>query len=123
MKDIVDWVGMTLELAGVASIAVGASYAIVFFLLRIITGATDRVEVYHNFRRGLGRSIMVGLEFLVAGDIINTVAVTPTFATLGVLAGIVLIRTFVSFTLEAEMKGRWPWQGAGELSPRETQGQ
>ena len=58
----------------------------------------------------LGRSILLGLEFLVAADIIHTVAVDPTLQSLSVLAGIVLIRTFLSFSLEVEIEGRWPWQ-------------
>ena len=57
----------------------------------------------------LGRAILLGLEFLVAGDIINTVAVDPTFRSVGVLAGIVVIRTFLSFSLEIEIQGRFPW--------------
>ena len=63
-----------------------------------------------DFRSGLGRSILLGLEFLVAADIINTVAVEPTIESLFVLAGIVLIRTFLSFSLQVEIDGRWPWQ-------------
>ncbi|MBD3243103.1 MAG: DUF1622 domain-containing protein [Chitinivibrionales bacterium] len=114
MGPIIDWVGVSLEVAGVAAISVGALYAVVCLVRQLVDGRTARVEAYHDFRRALGRSIMIGLEFLVAGDIINTVAVTPTFQKLGVLAGIVLIRTFVSFTLEVEMKGRWPWQGGGD---------
>ena len=58
----------------------------------------------------LARSILLGLELLVAGDIINTVAVEPTLRSLAVLAGIVLIRTFLSVSLEVEIEGRWPWQ-------------
>ena len=58
----------------------------------------------------LGRSILLGLELLVAADIIRTVAVTPTYESVGVLAIIVLIRTFLSFSLELEITGRWPWQ-------------
>lgn len=65
-----------------------------------------------DFHSGLGRSILLGLEFLVAADIINTVAVEPTIQSLLVLAGIVLIRTFLSFSLEVEIEGRWPWQRA-----------
>jgi uncharacterized membrane protein len=55
---------------------------------------------------------LLGLEFLVAGDIIGTVAVEPTFKSLGVLGLIVIIRTFLSFSLEVEINGRWPWQNA-----------
>jgi len=67
---------------------------------------------YRTVRRSIGRSILLGLELLVAGDIIRTVAVDPTFTSVGVLAVIVAIRTFLSFTLELEITGRWPWQGA-----------
>jgi len=63
-----------------------------------------------NLRHQLGRSILLGLELLVAADIIRTVAVTPTLESVGVLAGIVVIRTFLSFSLELEISGRWPWQ-------------
>jgi uncharacterized membrane protein len=62
------------------------------------------------FRSSFGRAILLGLEFLIAGDIINTVAVRPTLESVAVLAGIVLIRTFLSFSLELEIEGRWPWQ-------------
>lgn len=65
---------------------------------------------YKQLRANLGRSILLGLELLVAADIINTVAVEPTLDRLAVLAGIVLIRTFLSVSLEVEIEGRWPWQ-------------
>jgi uncharacterized membrane protein len=68
------------------------------------------VTVYRAYRQLLGRSILLGLELLVAADIIRTVAVTPTYESVGVLAIIVLIRTFLSFSLELEITGRWPWQ-------------
>jgi uncharacterized membrane protein len=66
--------------------------------------------VYEEYRRLLGRSILLGLEFLVAADIIRTVAIEPTFYNVGVLAIIVIIRTFLSFALGLEITGRWPWQ-------------
>jgi uncharacterized membrane protein len=66
--------------------------------------------VYAPFRRFLGRSILLGLELLVAADIIKTVAISPTLESVIVLGGIVLIRTFLSFSLELEISGRWPWQ-------------
>jgi uncharacterized membrane protein len=69
-----------------------------------------RDDAYEFFRRRLGRAILLGLEFLVAADIIRTVAVTPTGESVAVLGGIVLIRTFLSFSLQLEMTGAWPWQ-------------
>ena len=70
----------------------------------------DEPNNYRRFRQQLGRSILLGLELLVAADIIRTVAVTPTLTSVAVLAGIVVIRTFLSFSLELEITGRWPWQ-------------
>ncbi len=64
--------------------------------------------------------MLLGLEFLVAADIIRTVAVTPTFATVGMLAVIVVIRTFLSFSLELEITGRWPWQKATAVGGRDV---
>jgi uncharacterized membrane protein len=66
---------------------------------------------YKAYRRNLGRGILLGLEFLVIADIIGTVAVEPSFRNLGVLGVIVLIRTFLSFSLEVEIEGRLPWRG------------
>ena len=67
---------------------------------------------YHDLRRDLGKAILVGLELLVAADIIRSVAIDPTFATVGVLGLIVLIRTFLSWSLEVEVNGRWLWQSS-----------
>lgn len=65
---------------------------------------------YQRHRGSLGRAILLSLEFLVAADIIGTVAVEPTLHNLGVLGIIVLIRTFLRFALEAEINGHWPWR-------------
>ncbi len=69
------------------------------------------------FRRSLGRAILLGLELLVAADIIKTVAISPTLESVAVLGGIVLIRTFLSFSLELEITGRWPWQQKLDKDP------
>ncbi|MBD3317988.1 MAG: DUF1622 domain-containing protein [Chitinivibrionales bacterium] len=99
-----------LEAAGVLIILVGALYATGASALKIIKGSQMGLEMFRGYRRRLGRAILLGLEFLVAGDIINSVAIAPSFRSVGVLSTIVLIRTFLSFTLEVEMTGRWPWQ-------------
>jgi len=99
----------TIEAIGVVVIAAGAVYALVNAMVSSWRG-TDVDVVYRNLRQSLGRSILLGLEFLVAADIIHTVAVELNFNTVGVLAIVVLIRTFLSFTLELELTGKWPWQ-------------
>ena len=77
---------------------------------------------YDFFRRRLGRAILLGLEFLVAADIIRTVAVTPSGESVAVLGGIVLIRTFLSFSLQLEMTGAWPWQQRSVAAADKTEG-
>ena len=69
-------------------------------------------DPFRFYRQSLGRSILIGLEFLIAGDIIRTVAVSPTFYNLGTLAILVVIRSFLSWGLSMEIEGRWPWQPA-----------
>lgn len=98
-----------VEIIGILIILIGALLATGRFLLRRGGDGRDRVA---GFRSDLGRGILLGLEFLVAGDIINTVAIEPTLNSVAVLAGIVLIRTFLSWSLEVEIEGRWPWQRA-----------
>ena len=99
-----------VELVGVLLILSGAAAATARFLAKWASTGLD--TAYREYRQHLGRAILLGLEFLVAGDIINTVAVDPTFRSVGVLAGIVVIRTFLSFSLEVEIEGRWPWNRA-----------
>jgi uncharacterized membrane protein len=101
-------VGVAVDAAGVAIIVCGALIATGVFARRLLD--RDFSVAYRRYRQSLGKAILLGLEFLVAGDIIRTVAVSPTFAGVGVLAVIVLVRTFLSFSLAVELEGRWPWQ-------------
>jgi uncharacterized membrane protein len=104
---VVEIVGKAIDATGVVVIVGGALLA----ALAILTRRRQPGDgAYESFRRQLGRSILLGLEFLVAADIIRTVAITPTGQSVLVLAGIVLIRTFLSFSLQVEMTGSWPWQ-------------
>ncbi len=100
-------VARMVQLTGVAIIAFGAFGTPLLFLNRFATGF-DRETAVADLRSNLGRAILLGLEFLVAADSINTVAVQPTLGGVAVLAGIVAIRTFLSFSLETEIEGRWP---------------
>jgi uncharacterized membrane protein len=102
-------IALAAEAAGVAVIVLGAAFAAVDSLRRIRRGEA-RGRVYHALRATLARGILLGLEFLVAADIIGTVAVKPTLDNLYVLGLIVLIRTFLSFSLEIEIEGRLPWR-------------
>lgn len=103
--------GRMIELAGIAVLMAGAALACVAFAVRLLRRRSFR-DAYHHLRADLGRAILLGLEFLVIADIIGTVAVEPTLQNLGVLAVIVAIRTLLSFALELEVSGHWPWQKA-----------
>ena len=104
--EVIETVGKAIDAVGVAVIALGALLSAVAVVRRLRKGD----DAYRAFRQQLGRSILIGLELLVAADIIRTVAVTPDARSVAVLAGIVLIRTFLSFSLELEITGYWPWQ-------------
>jgi len=103
----VELVGKVIDGAGVLTVVVGVVVASALAVWRRIRGQRP---VYRSYRQSLGRSILLGLELLVAADIIRTVAVSPTLLSVAILGGIVLIRTFLSFSLEVEISGRWPWQ-------------
>ena len=103
MKEWIEIIGRGMEMAGVLTIVLGAVWALV-----IAFRCPDKK--YESFRQNLGRSILLGLELLVAGDIINTVAVDPTMESVALLGLIVLIRTFLSFSLSIELEGTLPWK-------------
>jgi uncharacterized membrane protein len=108
---VVELGGRVMEGVGVAVILIGALIATVRFLVEL-QRRTHADIMYKTYRGGLARAILLGLEFLVAGDIIRTVAIEPTLANVAVLAAIVAIRTVLSWTLQLEIEGRWPWQAA-----------
>ena len=101
-----------VEIAGIAVLIVGGCYALGAFAVRVVHRRSD--DAFEDLRRSLGRSILLGLEILVAADIIRTIAITPSFTSVGVLGLIVVVRTFLSFSLEVELDGQWPWRKAGD---------
>jgi uncharacterized membrane protein len=113
---VAEKLGLAIEVLGVAVLTAAVALAALVFLARSVSPQT-RDRAYSDTRRCLGRGILLGLELLVAGDIVRTVAVDPTFRSIGVLGLIVVIRTFLSFALEVELNGRWPWQQAPEGAP------
>jgi uncharacterized membrane protein len=118
-QEIIFVISEVIDFAGVVIIALGA-------LIGVILCAQDllrqerAVDAYSLLRTFLGRSLLLGLEFLVAGDIIKTVAIEPTFDSVIVLAIIVLVRTVLSLSIDVEIDGRWPWQAAQQASVTEA---
>ncbi len=106
--EIISVAGYAIEAVGVLVVVIGTCIASVAFM-RTARRLPEGVA-YKTFRRQLGRSIILGLEFLIAGDIIRTVVVADTLENVAILGLIILMRSFLSVTLHLEVEGRWPWQ-------------
>ena len=109
---IVYWIELaatTLEIVAVVVIVVPVFFSIIKYLYRRVRGETIK-DPYRELKGRLGRSMLLGLEILVAADIIRTVALEATLESVAILGLLVLIRTFLSWALVVEIEGRWPWQ-------------
>ncbi len=111
-KDFAEWTATAIDIFGVVVIATGVIVSTVLFIQRW-RHSVSVVVSYRLYRQHLGRSLLLGLELLVAADIIKTVAVDQTIESLSSLGLLVLIRTFLSFTLDMEVDGKLPWQRSG----------
>jgi uncharacterized membrane protein len=98
-----------VEAMAVVIIVCGVLFATASYLL-YLTRRTAEADAYTQYKVRLGKSLLLGLEVLVAGDIIRTVALEPTLLNVGILGLLVVIRTFLSWSLMVEIEGRWPWQ-------------
>ena len=116
-RDLMELIGRSVDAIGVFIIVVGAVVATGRFMVEM---RADFATSYRSYRQGLGRAILLGLEFLIAGDIIRTVVVAPTLENVLILALIVLVRTFLSVALQLEVEGRWPWTRAEEVHRRQS---
>ena len=106
--ELISIAGYGIEAIGVLVIILGSLVASYRFLTALHKYTSE--NGYPVFRQQLGRSIILGLEFLIAGDIIRTVVVADTLANIAALGLIIVIRTFLSMTLHLEVEGCWPWQ-------------
>jgi uncharacterized membrane protein len=107
---VIEWSALIIEILGAIVIVAGV-------IRVVVTRGTVRYlfhlhepGAYENYKHDLGKTLLLGLEFLVAGDVVRTVALEPTLNNVGVLGILVLIRTFLSWSLVVEIEGRWPWQ-------------
>jgi uncharacterized membrane protein len=106
-EDVVRDISKVVEAFGVVIMVAGGLGAFVWFAVQV---QRHTPQSYQRLREHLGRVILLGLEVLIVGDIIRTIVVTPTLENVGVLAIIVLIRIVLSFSLEVEIDGVWPWR-------------
>lgn len=109
---LVETIVLVIELTSVAILALGVAYMLIRGAYRVSMEGTEWSEAYRSTREGLGRVLLLGLEVLIAADIIATVALELTLENALALGLIVVIRTFLSWAIEVETDGRWPWQAA-----------
>ncbi len=117
MLNWVEYAAAGMELLAVAIIVIATLMATVAYLLKVAARQADR-GTYNDYRHKVGRALLLGLEVLVAADIIRTVVLEPTLSNVLVLGLLVLIRTFLSWSLVLEIEERWPWQ-ASQVRPKD----
>jgi uncharacterized membrane protein len=104
-------ISQMLEIAGVSALVLGFIVATTIWIRHI--QQQGLLPSINQYRQSLGRTIMIGLEVLVAATIIKTISVNPTLESMGLLAFMVVIRTIIGWTTVLEISGRWPWQKSG----------
>jgi uncharacterized membrane protein len=119
IRGAIEWAALGIEILGAAVIVAGVlrvaiTRGTVRFLLKL-----DEPGAYESYKHQIGRSLLLGLEFLVAADVVRTVALDPTLNSVAVLGLLVLVRTFLGWSLAVEIEGRWPWQARPPRDPKE----
>jgi uncharacterized membrane protein len=123
IREVIEWAALGIEILGALVIVAGVlmvaiTRGTIRYLFRL-----DKPGAYESYKHQMGMSLLLGLEFLVAGDVVRTVALDPTLTNVGVLGLLVLIRTFLGWSLAVEIEGRWPWQArTGQGRQGETAG-
>jgi uncharacterized membrane protein len=107
--EVIEWIALSLEILGVAVIALTFAHAIVRAMLHF---GQRRENAYERLRIYVGQGLLLGLEFLVAADIIRTVSIKLTIEGIGMLGMLILVRSFLGWSITVETEGRWPWQPA-----------
>jgi uncharacterized membrane protein len=119
MRDIIAFAAEGIEALAVAIIVVAIVHGSIRFLIDI-TQKSD--SAYEQYKAHLGKGLLLGLEFLVAADVVRTVVLDPTLQNVMILGLLVVIRTFLSWSLVVEIEGRWPWQRAKSVEGTSVEG-
>jgi uncharacterized membrane protein len=118
VREVFEWAALAIEILGALIIVAGViRVAITRGTIRYLF-QLDKPGAFESYKHQMGRSLLLGLEFLVAGDVVRTVALEPTLTNVAVLGLLVLIRTFLSWSLAVEIEARWPWQAR---NPRDAE--
>jgi uncharacterized membrane protein len=115
IRDAIEWAALAIEVFGAIVIVVGVvKVALNRVTLRDLL-QLGKPDSYESYKHQLGKSLLMGLEFLVAADVVRTVALDPTLINVAILGLLVIVRTFLSWSLTVEIDGRWPWQSRAEF--------
>jgi uncharacterized membrane protein len=117
-----DWIEFAARGIEVLAVALMVGFIAVGTVRWLIFSAQRLEKTYEHYRVIIGKSLLIGLELLVAADIIRTVALDATLLNLATLAILVLVRTFLGWTLTVEVEGHWPWQAARTAGSAATDG-
>jgi uncharacterized membrane protein len=110
VSSAIELAALAIEVAAIAIILIALGHGTFCFVMRI---REQSGNAYDRYKGQIGKGLLLGLEFLVAADIIRTVALKPTLQSVMVLALLVVVRTFLSWSIVVEIEGRWPWHGSG----------
>lgn len=108
MRILIEYAALAIEVFAAAIIVIAIVHSTLRYLIQI---NTPGIDAYQALKAQLGKALLLGLEFLVAADIIRTVALEPNLGNVAILGLLVIVRTFLSWSLVVEIEGRWPWQG------------
>ncbi|HEX4772379.1 MAG TPA: DUF1622 domain-containing protein [Bryobacteraceae bacterium] len=114
MVHVREWIEFTAQAVEVLAVVIMVCFIVRGTVGWLIHSAKNAEWAYERYRIVLGKALLIGLELLVAADIINTVVFALTLQNLALLAGLVVVRTTLGWTVTVEVEGRWPWQAAGE---------
>lgn len=115
LQQVIETISVAIELVAVAIIVVGLGYALIQCGIAF-RDPNGRQSAYRSLRNLSARILLLGLELLVAADIVRTVALEPSLESVAVLGLLVVIRTFLSWSLIVEIEGRWPWQAVSSAT-------
>src|SRR5262245_57822991 len=114
IRTVIEWAALGIEILGASVIVAGVMRVVITRGTVRYLFQLDKPGAYESYKHRMARSLLLGLEFLVAGDVVRTVALDPTLNNVAVLGLLVVIRTFLGWSLIVEIEGRWPWQARTE---------
>jgi uncharacterized membrane protein len=118
-----DWIGRGADAIEAIAVVLIVGYilaATARWLLVAVRRRSFTLEHYAGYRAALGRAMLLGLEILIAADVVRTAALDPSLKNISALGALVLVRTFLSWSIILEIEGRWPWQSRGAAARGES---